>query len=119
MFPTFAELAGSDPAVDIDGLSMLPALTQKGKQEEHEYLYWEFHEGGGRVAVLKDQWKGIRYKVNANPDSPLELYNLTVDPQEENNVAADHPEMVKEFDQIIKNARFPSKTYKSKGLDRK
>lgn len=119
MFPTFEEIAGSKASKKIDGLSMLPTIIQEGKQKEHEYLYWEFHEGGGRVAILKDQWKGIRYKVNANPDSQLELYNLEVDPEEENNVAADHPEMVKEFDQIIKEARFPSQIYKSKGLDRK
>lgn len=44
MMPTFAELTGTTRDIQTDGISFLPTLLGKGKQKEHEYLYWEFHE---------------------------------------------------------------------------
>ncbi len=117
MFPTFTELAGAENPTYLDGISMLPCLIDHGKQEEHEYLYWEFHERKGRVAVLMGDWKGIRYNVNVDPSSPLELYNLKDDPGEENNVAGHHPEIVTKIDSILGQARNASPEFKLKGLD--
>lgn len=117
MFPTFTELAGGEKPDYLDGISIVPSLIGKGKQKEHKYLYWEFHERKGRVAVLMDQWKGIRYNVNEDPDSPLELYNLNNDPEEKQNVAAANPDIVKKINEILKNARVASPDFKLKGLD--
>jgi arylsulfatase A len=119
MMPTFTDLAGLKAPDNIDGISMVPAIMQKGKQEEHDYLYWEFHERNGRVAVLKGPWKGVKYQINANPNQPLELYNLEDDPGEENNVADDYPEIVQELNLILTEARYPSEIFESAGLDRK
>ena len=47
MLPTFAELTGQRVNAG-DGITLTPLLTGKGKQQEHDYLYFEFHEGGGR-----------------------------------------------------------------------
>jgi arylsulfatase A len=57
MFPTFCELANVTYEAEIDGISMVPALTGK-KQTAHDYLYWEFHELGARQAVRLNNWKG-------------------------------------------------------------
>ena len=57
IFPTLTQLAGAEEPDYLDGISFVPTLTETGKQKEHEYLYWEFHERKGRVAVLMDQWK--------------------------------------------------------------
>jgi arylsulfatase A-like enzyme len=118
LYPTFAEVAGIPVAgipvaglaveKEVDGISMLPTLMGEEGQQEHEYLYWEFHERGGRVAVRKGDWKAVRYDVLENPDEPLELYNLAEDIGEENNVAAQHPEIVAEMETIIQQARTPS-----------
>ena len=63
VMPTLAELTQTVPYERTDGISFLPTLLGKGKQREHDYLYWEFHESGGKIAVRKDNWKAITLNV--------------------------------------------------------
>jgi len=109
--PTFAELAGLDVPEDIDGISMVPVLTNQGTQQQHEYLYWEFHEQGGKQAVRKKEWKAVRLNVRDDQYSPIELYNLADDPGEEKDISAEHPEIIKEMEQNFKEAHTPSKVF--------
>mgnify|MGYP006292291581 CR=1 FL=1 len=111
LYPTFAEVAGITLEKEVDGISMLPTLMGEEGQQEHEYLYWEFHERGGRVAVRKGDWKAVRYDVLEKPDGPLELYNLAEDISEENNLAGQHPEIVAEMESILQQARTPSEIF--------
>jgi len=89
VLPTLAELTGAKPPAEIDGLSILPELlgarATGREQEKHEFLYWEHRQ---QVAVRQDNWKAIKPKKNA----PWELYDLSVDPSEKNNIAAQHPD---------------------------
>ncbi len=48
MMPTFAEMAGTSVPKESDGVSLLPTLTGKGKQQHHEFLFWDFGGYGGR-----------------------------------------------------------------------
>ncbi len=102
--PTVAEIAGVQSPENIDGISYLPALIGK-EQKQHEYLYWEFHELGGRQAVRKDDWKLVSYQVFNPENTTVELYNLVDDIGEQNNVAEQHPEVVKELLELMKTAR--------------
>lgn len=120
VFPTLCQLAGLDPGdYPTDGISMLPTLTGRGEQQAHDWLYWEFHEMGARVAVLQYPWKGVRYQVNQHPDGPLELYHLVDDPGEQHNVAEQYPEKVRELNELMRSSRIASETFVSKGLDRR
>ena len=101
LMPTFAELAGVD-APQNDGISFVPTLLGK-KQKEHEYLYWEFPGGKGWLAVRYGSWKGIVKNVK-NGSTKMALYDLAVDPQEQNNIASDHPEVVAKMWGFIKES---------------
>ena len=105
VLPTFAQITGESLPVENDGVSFLPTLLGDKAQTEHEYLYWEFHEKKGRVAIRKGKWKGVRYNVAEDPNSPLELYDLSSDPAEATNVAKQFPEVVAELEALIKGAR--------------
>ena len=112
MFPTMAEITGAEIPDDIDGISLLPTLLGNSeKQKEHEYLYWEFHEKGGRKAIRKGDWKLVQYDVFDPEKTRTELYDLAIDPGEENNVAEVHPDKVNELLEIMNAARTESEIF--------
>jgi arylsulfatase A-like enzyme len=109
--PTAAELAEIDTPKDIDGISMLPALIgNSGNQKKHKFLYWEFHEGGTKQAVRMGKWKAVRFGT----EEPLELYDLSKDIHEDNNIAENNPTIVKEIEQYLENARSESDIWSTK-----
>ena len=108
VLPTFADMAGAEIPANVDGISMLPTLFGQEGQREHEYLYWEFHENGGKTAVRTGNWKGIRLNVGKDPQGPIELYDLSTDIHEDRNVADEHPEIVRKIAEIMRTARIPS-----------
>jgi arylsulfatase A-like enzyme len=111
-FPTFADIAGQPRAEHLDGISLLPTLQSKGIQKQHEYLYWEFHEGGGRQAVRAGNWKAVRLNVMKNPDAPVQLFNLARDPGEKEDLSAQNPAVLQKLKAMMKaahaeNTNFP------------
>ena len=107
IMPTFAEAAGIDAPEETDGISFLPELLGR-KQKDHEFLYWEFHEQGGRIAVRTGNWKAVKFNTELTDTGQIELYNLSVDPGETNDVAGSNPEVVKEMLRIMKREHVPS-----------
>ena len=78
-----------------DGISILPTLLgEPNRQAQHAYLYWEFKEKGGRRAVLQDGWKGVALDTNKMGLDSFELYDLSKDPGEMDNIASAHPDRV-------------------------
>ena len=96
------EIAGVD-CPPTDGISMLPEMTGKTEQQKkHEFLYWEFPESGGQRAVRMGEWKafvGDIKKGNRN----IELYNLTKDPREQQDVSSEHPDLVEKALNIFRS----------------
>lgn len=105
--PTVAELTGVKTPEKVDGISYLPALLGKN-QPQHDFMYWEFHEQGGRQAVRKGDWKLVKYNVFTPEKTTTELYNLASDVGEQNNVAQQNPEIVKELLGLMNSSRIDS-----------
>lgn len=112
VMPTLAELLDITINNDIDGVSYLPTLFgEPEKQKQHKYLYWEFHELGGRMALRAGDWKLVQYNVLKDPPGSFELYNLRNDPSEKDNVAAKFPKKVKELKKAMLRERVPSDAF--------
>ena len=109
--PTMCDLVGEKSPSGVDGISFLPELTGVGKQKKQGYLYWEFHEQGGKQAVLKDNWKLIRLNVDKAKKTKLELFNLNADPLEVMNVVTQYPEKVKALKALLDEAHTPNYIY--------
>lgn len=110
MMPTFCELLGRNSSWRIqpmDGISILPQLLGRSGQKHHDFLYWEFHEEGGRQAVRAGDWKLIRQNISSGSPT-LELYNIAEDPHEDHNIASQHPEKVEELKVIMDREHTPS-----------
>lgn len=109
MYPTFCEVAGRKVPQGLDGIPMLPEFKNE-PQPQHDYLYWEFHELGGRQAVRMGKWKGVRYNL-AKGNRDVELYNLETDIGEEHNIADQHPKIAEKMRQLMNEAHKPSPVF--------
>lgn len=107
---TCAELGGFDTPEKCDSISFVPTLFgENERQKNHEFLYWEFHEGGFRQAALYlGRWKGIR---SGSPAAPLVLYDQYTDIGEQVNVASSHPDIASAIEQYLDSARSNSQNW--------
>jgi arylsulfatase A-like enzyme len=118
--PTLAEVVGINVPDQSNGISILPVLKGE-KQDQHENLNWEFQldgwnrimpDGGFRQSVRINNWKGVRYGINAE----TELYNLDEDISETNNLAKDHPEIIQKMNEIFEKNRSETKGFPYGGV---
>ncbi|MEQ1827300.1 MAG: arylsulfatase [Pirellula sp.] len=104
---TAAELSGASMPNGHDSISFVPALLGNSeKQAKHEFLYWEFHEGGFKQAALyQGRWKGIRSK---SPTGKVVLYDQHNDIAEKTDVADKFPEIAAKIGDYLATARSDS-----------
>ncbi|EWH10522.1 sulfatase [Catenovulum agarivorans DS-2] len=113
VLPTLADLAQVKLKTPTDGISFLPTLLDQTNQPKHQSLYWEFHRKNGyhsQAVRIRDEqngdWKAVRfYNTKQGAISPVELYNLKLDPSETNNVAAKYPQIVAKAEQLMDSSR--------------
>lgn len=118
--PTVADIVGVATPVGIDGISYLPVLQGAERNPmQHEYIYYEFYEQGGKQSILKDGWKLVRLRLS-NPDKTVEeLYNLEQDPGETKDISALYPDKVNELRTLAANARTESPHFRWKKVQKK
>ena len=112
LMPTLAELAGTEPP-KTDGLSFLPTLMQKEGQEQHQSLYWEFHNTrGGHVQAVRfvddssKSWKAVRlYSQSSDTEPAIQLYDLDNDPGESIDLAEKSATLVEQAREIMNSSR--------------
>lgn len=103
MFATLCELTGVRSDWPVDGVSILPTLLgNPSGQTAREYLYFEFSEKSGQVAIIKDgRWKGVKSDMREGPGK-WEVFDLHGDPGEQTDLSANHSGMIVRFEEIIK-----------------
>ncbi len=107
LVPTVAELLNIDTN-EHDGISFFPVLLgQKERQKKHEYLYWEmsskFPLNIEKQAIRQGKYKLIRQSPLIWWTS-LELYDLSIDPGEQNDVSDQYPDVVQTLERAMDNA---------------
>jgi arylsulfatase A-like enzyme len=105
VMPTMSDIGRAKTPDKIDGLSFAPTLFGKSKdQKQHDFLYWEFHEGGFQQAVRMGKWKAVRTKVGKG----MELYDLAADISEKTDIAARQPQVIERIETYLRTARTES-----------
>jgi|TARA_B110000438_G_C15767970_1_gene630497 arylsulfatase A-like enzyme len=104
LMATAAELSGAKVPIKSDGISILPSLLGKPQKKKHEFLYFEIYEGAFQQSVRVDNWKGYRRGLK----DPVEVYDLSKDPSEKNNIAEKHPEVAVKLNKILLKEHGPS-----------
>jgi arylsulfatase A-like enzyme len=107
LMATAAEIAGVKAPGKTDGISILPTLLGKKQKTAHDFLYFEIYEGKFQQCVRMGKWKGYRKGTK----DKVELYDLSKDPAEKNNVAENHPDVAKQIDAVMTREHTPSKHY--------
>jgi arylsulfatase A-like enzyme len=110
LFTSLASLVGSETR-GPDSEELLDVFLGKDTRGREELIL----EATGRTALRKGDWVMIppydgpamaeQVQIELGNSEEFQLYNLKQDPGEERNLAADHPEKLKEMTQSFKNLR--------------
>ena len=97
VFPTLLTIAGGDPSkYELDGLDITDVLMNGGKTP-HEEIYWEMEM---QTAIRQGNYKLVldgQLIEGEPPQDPVFLSDLSVDPSETTNLAAQYPELTEEL----------------------
>jgi arylsulfatase A-like enzyme len=98
ILPTACAAAGVPIPRNLDGVNLLPFLTQESLESEshelpHDVFYWR---QSPKTALRVDDWKIVRMRM----DRPWELYDLSSDLSESEDLASEHPGKVEELSAI-------------------
>lgn len=125
-YPTILEIGGVKryDRSNVDGISFMPMLRQKGSTSPGRPLVWNFpnvwgNNGRGinlNCAIRKDDWKLVYYYLSGRK----ELYNIPRDIGETRDLAADRPDIVRklsvELGRILRQRGATRPVLKSTGM---
>jgi len=92
MMASFADLIdySLDENMGEDSFNVLPLLLGKNKEIRESIIHQDY---GGRLSVRKGSWKLVGE----------ELYDISADLAEKKDLAAEHPQIIEELKQLLKN----------------
>jgi arylsulfatase A-like enzyme len=87
--------AGGAPPPNLDGVDLRPFLAGERSGIPHDALYWRL---GPQKAIRQGRWKLADWRdFTANKQSGWQLFDVTKDIGESQDLAATHPEVVTEL----------------------
>lgn len=97
-YSTIAVLAGQPIPAHCDGVDLFPHLKGGRTSDAHEYLFWLNSEPGDAVRrhLIAVRWRDWRLYRKYEQD-PWQLFDLKTDPREEHDLAAEHPDLVRQM----------------------
>ena len=113
MYATLADILGEDPepGVATDSISLLPLLHSEVEARGVPVVH---HSGNGMFALRDGQWKLVFGNGNGKWHGsntgvpfgkPWRLFDLEQDHREQNNVAADYPEVMAQMEAAFEQIR--------------
>lgn len=119
--PTIAAATGANSPTGIDGFSFLPALLgNDAAAPRHKSFYWELT---GAQAIRQGDWKLVKNSPRragvSRKTRRTELFNLTADPGERHDLAAQMSAKVKELEDEMARQHSPSEAFPLKRAAKK
>lgn len=111
-FPTLAEAAKLELPSGLDGISLWPAMAEGSNSLQRNPMIWVFPEYGGQVAVRIGDMKVVRRGLKTKRAEKWEVYDLSSDPNEANDLSAMKADVIASAIDILKqqvdvNETFP------------
>ncbi len=96
LFPTVAAAAGIEIGHLVDGIDLTPAL--RGESLDRQSLYWHYPHYSNQGGIPGGAIREGNYKLfERYEDGRIHLYDLENDIGEQNDLAAEKPELVQEM----------------------
>lgn len=111
-FPTLCDGVGIEGPEVVDGESIWPQLTGMPTEARENPMVWVFPEYGGQVAVRIGDMKAVKRDLKKRNVGDWEVYDLSVDPFEQNNLSKTRPDIIVAATEILRretdeNSVFP------------
>ncbi|MBW2448659.1 MAG: sulfatase-like hydrolase/transferase, partial [Deltaproteobacteria bacterium] len=116
IFPTLADAAGVEtgPTRKLDGRSLWPAIAEGKRIPRNDYLFFASEtpiRGSIMLTAFDDEWKLVQdvQQGQLSAEVTNHLFRIADDPNEYNNLAAAHPDVVSKMAAAIHEwrARYP------------
>ena len=105
LYPTILELAGLElnPRQHIDGMSLMPLLQKSPQPEvEQRFLAWHYPHNHGSGHTPSSALRRGDYKLLIRQGQAAhELYDLSEDPSEQNDLSQQNPELTAELADLL------------------
>jgi arylsulfatase A-like enzyme len=102
-FPTLCDAAGLEKPAGLDGQSLWPVLTGEHETlDSRKPMLWVFPEYQGQVAVRLGDFKLVRQGLKTKTPGPWEVYDLSQDRAEANNLAASRGDLIRQAEDLLR-----------------